>query len=89
MTPKQRARCIRAAIRTPRSHVYRLVTFLQGWGNYRMCQGLDHKRYNLRAAMRRWYVVTDRRKVKRLQRNGVEIATSRTRFGRVALSEAL
>lgn len=88
MTPKQRARCIRAAIRTPRSQVYRLVTFLQGWENYLMCQGLGHKRYSLRNAMQRLGVVTDRRKVKRLQRKGIEVATSRTRFGRVALSEA-
>lgn len=53
-----------------------------------MCQGLGHKRYSLRNAMQRLGVVTDRRKVKRLQRKGIEVATSRTRFGRVALSEA-
>lgn len=53
-----------------------------------MCQGLGHKRYNIRSAMERWHVVADRRKVKRMQRKGFEMTTSRTRFGRVALSEA-
>lgn len=87
MTPKQRARCIRAATKTYRAEVYRVVTFLGGWENYRMCRGLGDKSFSLRNAMQRWFFVTDRRKVKRLRRKGLVLVTSRTRFGRVALRE--
>lgn len=78
MTPKQRARCVRASIKTHRARVYRLVSLLQGWENYRMCTALDHKRYTLKNAMQRWCVVTDRRKIKRLLRKGIDVGTSQS-----------
>lgn len=43
-----------------------------------MCQGLGYKRVSLRNAMQRWGVVTDRRKIKRLRRKGIEGLTLRS-----------